>query len=83
MVPLPTSDRALLGEHAFYETGNLKHVMPFMKFQNYDLVLKRYNHGYAHTGHDSGVNLKASLLMVAFGVLVLYFVSKKKMKPII
>ncbi|KAK6457100.1 uncharacterized protein RJT20DRAFT_1678 [Scheffersomyces xylosifermentans] len=31
MIPLPTSDNQLLREHAFYETGNSKYVMPFIK----------------------------------------------------
>lgn len=37
MVPLPTSDMLLLREHLFYETGNLKYVMPFVSGQNYHL----------------------------------------------
>lgn len=36
MVPLPTSDALLLREHAFYDTGNLKYVIPFMNLQNYN-----------------------------------------------
>ncbi|KAG2734312.1 hypothetical protein G9P44_002318 [Scheffersomyces stipitis] len=36
MIPLPTQDNQLLREHAFYETGNLKYVLPFMK--NYGLT---------------------------------------------
>lgn len=37
MVPLPTSDVLLLREHLFYETGNLKYVLPFVNLQNYHL----------------------------------------------
>lgn len=29
-------DKSILQEHAFYESGNLKLLLPLMKMQNYD-----------------------------------------------
>lgn len=79
MIPLPTQDPALLEEHAFYETGNLKHVLPFIKYQSYDLIHKNFNHLYMHKSNFP----LASVLLVAvilsmFGVGVKYLLMLRR-----
>lgn len=73
MVPSATSDPALLREHAFYETGNLKHVLPFIKFQNYDLTQGPTN---------PLSNTSATMILSVVGLVVLYtlfrLVTKRK-----
>lgn len=71
MVPSATSDPALLREHAFYETGNLKYVLPFIQIQSYELP-----QGPAKAPEGT------SLILSVVGLVALYnlfkFVTKRK-----
>lgn len=62
MAPLPTSDRLLLKEHEYYNTGDLRVVLPFL--QN--------NEDYSSS---SGSNI---LLWIIVFVIVGLFISKRK-----
>ena len=72
MVPSATSDPALLREHAFYETGNLKHVLPFIKFLNYELP----------QGPSNPLSSTSTMILSVVGLVALYclfkFVTKTK-----
>lgn len=72
MVPSPTSDPALLREHAFYDSGNLKYVLPFIRFQTYDDSQLDYSEELRNAQEVTGVDALRlglfALLMLAVSV---------------
>lgn len=82
MIPLPTSDDFLVKEHAFYATGNLKHVLPFIKFQSYDLVHKSYNHLYKHETKVSMVLILGIIFGLAWCVRFILSRTRNETKSI-
>lgn len=77
MVPSPTSDPALLREHAFYESGNLKYVLPFIRFQTYDESQLDYSDDLRSAQDICGrdVLLLGVLALLALAVSIRLFVS--------
>ena len=63
-------DNSILQEHAFYESGNLKLLIPLMKLQSYDVP--------DDNGDFNGVGLMG--LIVVAGVLGILYFRKRKVK---